>query len=224
VGEQPAAALALATGGASIEADPHKEQIVIVHALSGAASLAACLRLFRRYPLAVTGASAAGGCRSMVLASRDGGQAGYFVLTQARDDLFVIRSWNAYDGVNQEIRAGEPVSGVVHQIITEGMPVPRDGALLGWLTDNAVTVMLAVHSRQPETWDVPVPAPDALAAVHGEPARRRAAVGVRRVGPDRRHLPPRHPRRRAGVLGPVPGQPQHRARRRVRRHQGQPAG
>ena len=159
MGEQPAAALALATGGASIEADPHKEQIVIVHALSGAASLAACLRLFRRYPLAVKGASAAGGCRSMVLASRDGGQAGYFVLTQARDDLFVIRSWNAYDGVNQEIRAGEPVSGVVHQIITEGMPVPRDGALLGWLTDNAVTVMLAVHSRQPETWDVPVPAP-----------------------------------------------------------------
>ena len=35
----------------------------------------------------------------MVLASRDSGPAGYFVLTQARDDLFVFRSWNAYDGV-----------------------------------------------------------------------------------------------------------------------------
>ena len=27
------------------------------------------------------------------------------------------------------------------------MPVPRDGALLGWVTDNQVTAVLAVHSR-----------------------------------------------------------------------------
>ncbi len=132
---------------------------MIVHALSGAASLAACLRLFRRYPLAVTVASADAGYRSMVLMTRDGGPDGYFVLTQARDDLFVIRSWDACDGGHQEIRAGAPVSGVIHQVITDGMPVPRDGALLGWVTDNQVTVMLAVHSRQPQTWDIPVPAP-----------------------------------------------------------------
>ena len=132
---------------------------MIVHALSGAASLATCLRLFRRYPLAVTLDSAHGACRSMVLMSRADGPVCYFVLTQARDDLFVIRSWTQFDGVNQQIRAGEPVSGVIHQVISDGMPVPRDGALLGWLTDNQVTVMLAVHSRQPEAWDVPVPAP-----------------------------------------------------------------
>ena len=132
---------------------------MIVHALSGAASLAACLRLFRRYPLAVTLHSADGGGASMVLMNRADGAVAYFVLTHARDDLFVIRSWHSCDGVYQEIRAGEPVSGVIHQVITEGMPVPRDGALLGWLTDSQVTVMLAVHSRQPEAWDVPVPAP-----------------------------------------------------------------
>src|SRR6516165_1163611 len=152
-GALPAAALATGAGRVS-----RKEQTMIVHALSGAASLAACLRLFRHYPLAVMPDSAHGGRRSMVLMSRADGPACYFVLTQARDDLFVIRSWNQFDGVNQQIRAGEPVSGVIHQVISDGMPVPRDGALLGWLTDSQVTVMLAVHSRQPEAWDVPVPA------------------------------------------------------------------
>ena len=131
-----------------------------VHAVSGTASFAACVRLFRRYPLAVTLHSADAGCRSMVLMSRAAGQAGFFVLTQVRDDLFVIRSWNRQDGINQRIRPLEPVSGVIHQVITGGMPVPHDGALLGWVTDSQVTVMLAVHCRQPETWEVPVHVPE----------------------------------------------------------------
>jgi hypothetical protein len=125
---------------------------VLVHAPS-AASFAACARLFSRYPLAVTPQSANGGYRSMVLVDRAEGPPCYFVLTQVRHDLFVVRSWNRYDGVYQEIRPGEPVSGVVHQVITGGMPVPHDGALLGWVTDNQVTVVLAVHCRQPRIWD-----------------------------------------------------------------------
>ena len=40
-----------------------------VHAPSGTASFAACLRLFRRHPLAVTPHPADGGNRSMVLVS-----------------------------------------------------------------------------------------------------------------------------------------------------------
>lgn len=88
------------------------------------------------------------------------GPDGLFVLTQARDDLFVIRSWNRRDGVNQEIRPGEPVSGLIYHAVTGGMPVPRDGALLGWITDSQVTVLLAVHCRQPEPWDAPVPTPE----------------------------------------------------------------
>ena len=41
------------------------------------------------------------------------------------------------------------------------MPVPRDGALLGWVTDShQVTAMLAVHCRPPEPWDDPVPVPE----------------------------------------------------------------
>ncbi len=126
---------------------------MLVHAPSAAASFAACAQLFGRYPLAVTPHTANGGSRSMVLMSRAEGPASFFVLTQARDDLFVMRSWDRHEGVNQEIRPGEPVSGVVHQVITVGMPVPYDGALLGWVTDRQVTVVLAVYCRQPRTQD-----------------------------------------------------------------------
>jgi hypothetical protein len=116
--------------------------------------------LFERYPLAVTPHSADGGYRSVVLMNRAAGPAGFFVLTQAGDDLFVIRSWNRRDGINQQIRPGEPVSGTIHQVVTGGIPVPHDGALLGWVSGSQVTVILAVHCRQPETWDDPVPVPE----------------------------------------------------------------
>ena len=73
-----------------------------IHAPSGTTSFEACLRLFERYPLAITLDAADGGSLSMVLLNRAAGLAGFFVLTQARDDLFVIRSWNRHDGVDIE--------------------------------------------------------------------------------------------------------------------------
>ena len=88
------------------------------------------------------------------------GPDGFFVLTQARNDLFVIRSWNRRDGVNQEIRPGESASCIIGQAVTDSMPVPRDGALLGWITDSQVTALLTVHCRQPGPWDAPVPVPE----------------------------------------------------------------
>ena len=131
-----------------------------IHAPSDTTSFEVCLRLFERFPLAVTLDPEDGGSLSMVLLSRVTGSAGFFVLTQARDDLFVIRSWNRHDGINQEIRPGEPVSGAIRQVLAGSMPVPHDGALLGWVTDSQVTAMLAVHCRPPEPWDDPVPLPE----------------------------------------------------------------
>ncbi|MGO8890128.1 MAG: hypothetical protein ACLP8X_25315 [Streptosporangiaceae bacterium] len=96
----------------------------------------------------------------MVLMNRAARPAGFFVLTQASDDLFVIRAWNGRNGVSQEIRPGEPVSGIIHEAVTGSMPVPRDGALLGWVTDSQVTVLLPVHCRQPETWGDPAFVPE----------------------------------------------------------------
>jgi hypothetical protein len=96
----------------------------------------------------------------MVLMNRAAGLAGFFVLTQARDDLFVIRSWNRHNGIYEEIWPGEPASDIIDQVITEAMPIPHDGALLGWVTDNQVTALLAVHCGQPATWDATVPVPE----------------------------------------------------------------
>lgn len=131
-----------------------------VHARPVTKPFAACLELLSRYPLAVTPHGADGRSRSMVLMNRTVGPAGYFVLTQARDDLFVIRSWTRRGGVNEVIRPEEPVSDLISQAVTASMPVPRDGALLGWVTDSQVTVLLAVHCRPPEAWDAPAPVPE----------------------------------------------------------------
>jgi len=131
-----------------------------IHAPSGTTTFEACLRLFERYPLAITLDAADGGSLSMVLLSHAAGPAGFCVLTQARDDLFVVRSWNRHGGVDQPIRPGEPVPGAIRQLIAGGMPLPHDGALLGWISDNQVTAVLAVHCRPPERWDEPVAAPE----------------------------------------------------------------
>ena len=131
-----------------------------IHAPSDTTSFEVCLRLFERYPLAITLHPADGGSLSMVLSSRAAGSAGFYVLTQARDDLFVIRSWNRHDGVDQAVRPGEPVPAAIRQAISASMPLPHDGALLGWVTDRQVTAMLAVRCRPPERWDDTVLVPD----------------------------------------------------------------
>lgn len=114
---------------------------MFVHALSGAASFAAALRLFRNYPLAVSPWSGDGWRRSMVLHYGTG----FFVLSQDPSEHFILRPWEPCDGGYQEIRPVEPVPAAVHEVLTEGMPVPRDGALLGWVSDRQACVLLSVY-------------------------------------------------------------------------------
>ena len=139
---------------------------------SGAASFAACLQLFRCHPLAVAplaiaprppgpdGPTGPGGhCRRMVLRHRT---AGFFVLSQESEDRFTLRSWHARDGIDEEIRPREPAPDIVCQVVGSGLPVPRHGALLGWVMSKQVTTLLAVHSAPParSAADVPVPVPE----------------------------------------------------------------
>jgi hypothetical protein len=148
---------------------------VFVHALPGAASFAACLRLFQSYPLAVnslhpvdTGAGTAGHSvrgqherdqvvvsrcaawrRSIVLWHRGAGGTGFSVLTQDPGDDFALWTGQGQPMQCQRIRPGLPVPATSHQVITEGMPVPRDGALLGWVSDRQAAAMMTVFHGRP---------------------------------------------------------------------------
>jgi hypothetical protein len=148
-----------------------EERPVSVQVLSGAASFGACLRLFNSYPLAVTPSLAGGPERSMVLrhgapaesalggsfadgftdgdyslaGSCVGHEATYFVLSQDQASHFVLRPWNAPAAAGQPIRPAVAVPVAAHEVIANGMPVPRDGALLGWVTDRQASAILSVH-------------------------------------------------------------------------------
>lgn len=140
---------------------------MFVHALSGAASFAACLRLFRTYPLAI---NCSGWQRSIVLRHRGFGGSGFYILTQDPEDQFALRTWNPAEGDSQEITAGAPVAAISGRIICEGMPVPRDGALLGWVSDRQATVLLSMYHGQP-TKQAGGPQVRVLAMVGSEPMR-----------------------------------------------------
>lgn len=139
---------------------PGELQTALAGCPSGTASFAACSQLFKLYPLAVTPPSAADQPRSMVLVHRAAGRSEFSLLTQVRDDLFVIRSWGAQDGASQPIRPGEPVPDTVYRIITNAMPIPHVGALLGWVTDRRVTALLAVRCGRAAVFDRTAPVPE----------------------------------------------------------------
>jgi len=139
---------------------------VLAHPRPGDAAFAACLRLFRQYPLAVRRHYAEHRYGSMVLMTRDAGKRRFFVLIMEWDDLFVLRHWDRRDGARVEIGRDEPVSADVHQVIEAGVPVPRDGALLGWVTGHQVRAVLAAYGRLPEPWDDASAVPGVLVMPH----------------------------------------------------------
>lgn len=131
--------------------------------MSGTALFADCLRLFRRYPLAVAPAAvpgAPGGGRSMLLRYRAAGAARHFVLREGPVEFAI---WPAGHGAPdvRRIRPGDPVPAAVHRVITESMPVPVAGTLLGWVSDSQVCALLSVQAG-PEIRVLPLAGSDPL--------------------------------------------------------------
>jgi hypothetical protein len=125
---------------------------VLVPRRPGDTAFAACLRFFRNYPLAVRRHYAEHRYGSMVLTERGAGSARFFVLIMEWDDLFVLRPWDRRDGARVEIRPHEPVPVEVRRVIEASVPVPRDGALLGWVSAQQVLALFAAYGRLPEPW------------------------------------------------------------------------
>ena len=135
-----------------------RERTVPIDADPGSV-FAACQRLFRDYPLAVRRHYAEFRYGSLVLAARSAGTATFSVLVMERDDLFVIRPWDRRDWARVEIRHGELIPPQIVRLISTSVPVPRDGALLGWVSGGQVRAILAAHGRLPEPWDDPFAVP-----------------------------------------------------------------
>lgn len=139
---------------------------MLAHAWPGDDAFEACLRLFRQYPLAVRRHYAEHRYGSMVLMTRDAGKRRFFVLIMEWDDVFVLRHWDRRDGTRVEIWRGEQVPADVRRVIEAGVPVPRDGALLGWVTGHQVRAVLAAYGRLPEPWDDASVLPGVLVMPH----------------------------------------------------------
>lgn len=133
-----------------------------VKAHPDADAFTACLRLFRRYPLAVRRHYAEFRYGSMVLRQHAAGTARFYVLIMEWDDCFVIRPWDRRDGARTEIHRQQPAPAAVRRLVEDSVPVPRDGALLGWAAGGRVHALLAAHGRLPEPWDDPSAVPGVI--------------------------------------------------------------
>ena len=145
-------ALASVAAGEADEPPACADGAAAGHSDCGAASYAACSRLFGRYPLAVADGGPGGQYRSMMLMRRAAGAVAFFTLSQDRDDRFVIRPLHAQDQASHEIQPGAQVPHGICQVLADGMPVPRDRAFLGWVADRQVTAVLPVQAG-PSTAD-----------------------------------------------------------------------
>lgn len=128
----------------------------------GNAAFTACLRLFSRYPLAVRRHYAEHRYGSLVLLDTSAARPRFYVLIMERDELFVLRHWDRRDGHRVEIGPDAPVPAEAGRIVAASAPVPRDGALLGWVAGGQVQAVVAAYGRLPEPWDDAVAVPGAL--------------------------------------------------------------
>jgi hypothetical protein len=109
----------------------------------------ACYALFARYPPAVRTATASGSIRSILLALSESDGARFFVLMHDRRDgrsLYLLRQRGARETVHIEADGDVAVPDVAVNVVTRGVPIPRDGSLFGWRYGDAVTALIPVYT------------------------------------------------------------------------------
>ena len=110
-------------------------------------------KLFLDYPLAVrTDDPGEDGeaARSMVLMVHEGPV--FFVLRLLSRNGRPVYSVALAAGDVQEISADDdtPVSGTLANALTQGVPIPRDGSLFGWIHGDAVAALVVVYASESE--------------------------------------------------------------------------
>ena len=126
---------------------------VVIWMINARSLYDACGDRFARYPLAV---EPAGTARSMVLLYQDGSDPRFFILTADHDEgqpSYAVRRWRSAGGAR--IDPGSAVPEVFANAIVHGVPVPRDGSLLGWDGGGAITALITFYTEY--TPQSPVP-------------------------------------------------------------------
>jgi hypothetical protein len=117
----------------------------------------ACRYLFNEYPLAVSAVDHVPSLHTIVLMLRDGEHARFFVLMRIRGKTrtdYTLSRWRATVAVEIAADGGE-VPELVANVVEQGIPIPCDGSLFGWVYQEIVTALIVVHaSARP---DSPVP-------------------------------------------------------------------
>jgi hypothetical protein len=106
-----------------------------------------CRQLFVRHPLAVRMANRTGTVRSMVLTVQDGDEAGFYVLLHHRDadeDFYLLKRWRGKSIGSAYACSDDDVPTAFANVVSRGTPVPRDGSLFGWKSDDGVTALVTI--------------------------------------------------------------------------------
>lgn len=115
----------------------------------------ACRELFADYPLAVRFDNDTEAGRSMVLTVP--GEASFYVLWldyKKGEPVYSLGPWPAGDIAvipADDTAPPEPVA----QVITDGVPIPRDGSLFGSVGSHAVTALIVIYAEYAPECPVP---------------------------------------------------------------------
>jgi hypothetical protein len=118
--------------------------------LRGSSPYEGCQALFARYPQATGIVDRSGTVRSMVLMLPGAGDAEFFVLSQQNGQSrssFSLWPWPAGDVVDIDAEGSGSVSDGAVKVLTKGVPIPRDGSLLGWICDSDVTALIVIYAK-----------------------------------------------------------------------------
>jgi hypothetical protein len=118
----------------------------------------ACQNLFTDYPLAVKIVNRSGTVRSMVLMLPTGDDEEFFVLScdgSSGEHSYELWAWPAGETVDITTESESSVPPLAVTAVTLGVPIPQDGSLFGWVSNDFVSALIVIYAEY--TVDYPEP-------------------------------------------------------------------
>lgn len=106
----------------------------------------ACRGLFETYPQ--TARAVDNGVWSIVIMLEEGPNAGYFVVWQdcgKGKPVYSFWPWPAGDVVEIVDESTVPPAELLEDVLSHGVPIPRDGSVFGWTSEGAVTALIVIY-------------------------------------------------------------------------------